>query len=125
MALDPISAGIDLVSKITDKIWPDAGEAERAKIGMIMQTFQGQANIIQAEVASDSWLGSNWRPLIMLMFAGLICARWFGLSFEGITEAEYIEAWGLLKLGIGGYIGGRTVEKIAPSIVKAITGKTE
>ena len=30
----------------------------------------------------------------------------------GITEREYIEIWEILKLGIGGYVVGRSVEKV-------------
>ncbi len=30
------------------------------------------------------------------------------------------EMWGLLKIGIGGYIGARTFEKITPEIIKLV-----
>ena len=34
MALDPLTAALDAGKTIIDKIWPDAGEAERQKVQM-------------------------------------------------------------------------------------------
>jgi len=119
MALDPISSVLDIGKTIIDKIWPDAGESERNKMALILTQFSAQANIIQAEVASGGVLARNWRPLLMLVFGGLIVARWFGYAAPDITPAEYIELWGIVKLGIGGYVVGRSAEKIAPGIMSA------
>lgn len=77
------------------------------------------AGVVQAEVASKFWLAANWRPILMMVFGGLIVARMFGLTAPNISPAEYLELWGLMKLGIGGYIGGRTVEKITPALLTA------
>lgn len=70
------------------------------------------AKIITAEVTNGYWLAAVWRPLLMVFFAVLIGARWFGYMPPNMTEAEVLELYGLLKLGIGGYIGGRSLEKI-------------
>lgn len=128
MALDPITAVADLGSKLMDKFWPDAGEAEKQKMQMFLSVFTSQAQIVAAEASSGNWLTSSWRPITMLVFVALIVARWFGLNASGITEAEYLELWGIIKLGLGGYVMGRSVEKVAPtiaSVVKAVVAKPE
>ena len=78
-----------------------------------------QADIVRAEVAGDSWLARNWRPLLMINFGFLISARMLGLTAPGIGELEWLKLWSILELGIGGYIGGRTLEKVTPQITQA------
>lgn len=78
------------------------------------------ADIVKTEAASSHWLAANWRPLMMLVFAGLVVARFLGYGAPNVTEAEYLELWTLIKIGMGGYVGGRTVEKVAPMIAGAL-----
>ena len=56
----------------------------------------------------------------MLVFVGLIVARWFGWAAPGLSEAEYLKLWSIVEFGLGGYVIGRSVEKIAPSIASAM-----
>jgi hypothetical protein len=84
---------------------------------------QAAADIVKTEAASEHWLASNWRPLLMLVFAGLIVARWFGFTTAGITEAVELKLWSILELGIGGYVIGRSVEKALPSVAEIIKNK--
>jgi len=58
----------------------------------------------------------------MLTFGGLIVARWLGFSAPGISEAEILKLWSIVELGLGGYVIGRSAEKIIPSIA-AMKGK--
>jgi hypothetical protein len=69
-----------------------------------------QASTITTEAKGESWLQRNWRPLTMLSFLILILLSSFGLFSVALAP----EIWGLLKLGIGGYTIGRSLEKIAP-----------
>jgi hypothetical protein len=117
---DPVTAALEAGKTILDKIWPDAGEAERQKVQMALAIFAGQAGIVQAEAASEHWLAACWRPILMLTFGGLIVARWLGWSAPNISEAEVLKLWDIVQLGLGGYVVGRSVEKIAPSIADAI-----
>ena len=59
----------------------------------------------------------------MLVFTGLIVARWFGWSAPNLSEAEYIKLWDIVELGLGGYVVGRSVEKIVPAIADAIKSR--
>lgn len=80
-----------------------------------------QATVITAEAKSESWIARNWRPLIMLQF-GFIIGYNFILapifSVQSIPIPD--DMWQLLKLGLGGYIIGRSVEKIVPEVTKTI-----
>lgn len=80
-----------------------------------------QSNIIVAEAQSGSWLVRSWRPMLMCVFGGiiiydLIAVPLFGLPVVGDTKVVPPEIWSILKIGIGGYIGGRSLEKIADKI---------
>lgn len=74
---------------------------------------KAQAEIIKTEAASQSWLARNWRPIVMMEFAFVIAWNYivapiFSLSSLPLPE----QMWELLKLGMGGYIIGRSAEKI-------------
>jgi len=120
MSLDPLTAALDAGKTILDKIWPDAGEMERSKVQMALAIYAGQAEIVKAEAQSDHWLAACWRPILMLTFGGLIVARWLGWSAPNITEAEVLKLWDIVQLGLGGYVIGRSVEKVVPAIAGAL-----
>jgi hypothetical protein len=86
------------------------------------QFAQEQAKVIIAEATSESWLTRNWRPILMLTFTYII-AHNFVLaplfSFASLPIPDPM--WELLKLGIGGYIGGRSAEYIAEQIGKGMS----
>lgn len=81
---------------------------------------QAAAEVVKAEAASSHWLAANWRPVTMLVFVGLIVARWLGWTAPGMTEAEYLSVYDLIKIGIGGYVVGRSAEKIVPMVAAAL-----
>lgn len=83
------------------------------------QLLDGQQKVIAAEAASSNWLASSWRPITMLTFLALVVCDSFGWLHSPLAP----QAWTLLQVGIGGYTIGRSVEKIAPTIAKAITSK--
>lgn len=120
MAADPITAALEVGGKLMDKFWPDANEAQRARMQQFLAVFTAQAGIVQTEAASSHWLAANWRPLLMLTFGALIVARWFGWAAPNLSEAEYLKLWSIVELGLGGYVIGRSVEKVAPEVVKAM-----
>lgn len=75
------------------------------------------ATIIASENAAGG-LASRWRPLLMLTFAGLIVASWFGYTPPNIDIQNSMidRLFDIVELGIGGYIGGRTLEKVMSGI---------
>jgi len=81
-----------------------------------------QSNIIQTE-AKGGWLQRNWRPGMMVVFAGLLISYWLGYAPENITQQTLDNLFSLLKLGISGYIAARSLEKITPGVMDAIKNK--
>ena len=116
MALDPLTAALDVGGKLIDKFFPDADAEMKNKMNQFMTVFTAQAQIVQAESASSNWLAASWRPITMLTFVALIVARWFGWAAPNLAEAEYLKLWDIVQLGLGGYVIGRSVEKVVPSI---------
>lgn len=84
-----------------------------------VKLLESTTDIIKAEAQGQSWIQRNWRPITMLTFLVLIVCHYLGvLAFE-IAD----QMWMLLQVGIGGYIGGRTLEKVVPSIMDRFGGK--
>ena len=111
-----------IIEKVVDRAVPDKDLAERVKAEARRQILdndskelEAAAAIITAEAKSEHWLTSTWRPLCMLTFTALIVARWFGLTVDIPTEIE-AELWTVVQLGIGGYVAGRSAEKVAEAI---------
>ena len=75
-----------------------------------------QRDTIVAEATSESWLTRTWRPITMLCF---VCIVMYGY----ITGTEIPqELWTVITIGLGGYVGGRTLEKTVPSVITALKG---
>ena len=75
---------------------------------------------MRAEAQGQSWLQRTWRPITMLVFVALIVARWFGWSAPYLSEAETLKMWSIVEVGLGGYVIGRSAEKVVPSVVEAV-----
>jgi len=71
-----------------------------------------QSNIIMSEAKGESWIQRSWRPITMLTFLALAVFDSFGWLPNKLAP----EAWTLLQLGLGGYVIGRSAEKIVPAI---------
>ena len=127
MSLDPVTAALDVGGKLIDRLWPDPAQAAQAKMQLLEMAQKGElaqltasAEIVKAEAASNHWLAANWRPILMLTFGALIVARWFGWAAPNLSVEEYLKLWDIVQLGIGGYVVGRSVEKVVPAIAEAI-----
>lgn len=117
MAADPTSAAKILQMQNTHEEALNKMQTDYATA-----IVNAQGGVIKAEASSGSWLAANWRPILMLSFTAIIVvnylvvpiAQWFGVS-----EAPLIlppDMWALLKIGVGGYIVGRSGEKIARNL---------
>jgi uncharacterized membrane protein (DUF106 family) len=123
----PLTAIFDIGSKLIDKLIPDPSAKAEAQQKLLELQQQGrlaelQADNIEAQeltkrqqsdMASDSWLSKNIRPMTLIA----ILAGYFifaGMSTFGMNANEkYVELlgqWGMLIMSF--YFGGRTLEKI-------------
>lgn len=119
--------------QVAKSLFPDAADEIKRKevenqlsLAVLQHSHaieQAAGEIIKTEAASSHWLAANWRPLTMLTFVILIVARWFGWSAPGLSEAEALALWDIVQLGLGGYVIGRSAEKVVPAIAGALRGK--
>ena len=129
MALDPVSALLDIGGKVIERIWPNPTEAAAAKLELFklqqsgeLAVIAGQLEINKAEAANPNAFVSGWRP-----FIGWVCGVGFGVQFVFGPLAEWGSAlYGHpikfppmdtgtmmpLLLGMLGLGGLRTAEKI-------------
>jgi len=123
-----------VIPSLIDKLFPDPAKAGEAKLKLVELQQNGQladleantkiilagSDVVKTEAASTHWLAANWRPLTMITFTSLIVARWFGWAAPNLSEAEYLKLWDIVELGLGGYVVGRSVEKIVPSLASVL-----
>ena len=116
-ALIPAITGI--IGTLIDKAVPDKDAAEKLKSDLTLellklnkQELKSASSIILAEVQGGSWLQRNWRPGLMVWFAILVGAYWFGFTPENLPPDVVEGLFEAVKLGVGGYIVGRSGEKI-------------
>ena len=84
-----------------------------------------KSSIIIAEAKSESWITRSWRPITMLTFVVLIVLISTGVMDTDALAAVPGQLWTLITIGIGGYMGGRSAEKIVPGIIAAMKKKEE
>lgn len=85
------------------------------------------AQIIVAEAKSESWLTRSWRPLFMVVFMVLLLSFWFGYvppHLLGPMPPIMAEIFLIVKIGIGGYIPARSLEKMVEGFGLKKTLKT-
>lgn len=92
MALDPVTAGIDAVTTIVNKIWPDKTEAEKNQIAAVVQLAQAQTNVDQAEAGSADPL-QHWRGGL-----GWVCVAGYAWTF--VLQPLTIAVCKLLKYSV-------------------------
>jgi hypothetical protein len=114
------------VGNVVDNLVTTDEERAKAKaaIGAIVtrgltDIAQAQAEVLQTEMGG-SWLQRNWRPIVMMMFACILVAEWFGFTDPTISETLELKLLSIVELGLGGYVVGRTVEKVSDTLTKNI-----
>ena len=137
MNLSDLNPLVAIGGKILDRVLPDPVAAEKAKAELLMLQQSGdlavmanetklyeteQNNLtarVQADMASDSWLSKNIRPMtlifLLIAYSGFAIASMFELETRG-AYVELLGQWGMLVMSF--YFGGRTMEKIAERVKK-------
>ncbi len=81
-------------------------------------TVQKQFDVIIAE-AQGNWLQKSWRPLLMLSIVAIVVNNYIIFPYVELFgfKAMLLELpdklWNLLTIGVGGYVVGRSAEKVA------------
>jgi len=108
------------IGKVIDNIFTNDEERLQAKneLTRIIQSKELELQKMQTDVivaeANGNWLQRSWRPILMLAFGFIVIYVKFIAPLFGFTIPELEEDfWNLLQIGIGGYVVGRSAEKIA------------
>ena len=132
-----VGSALKGVSEIADQFITD--DTERAQAKRVLMDAENklvsditkyeatlvetQGSIVLAEAKSDSWLVKNWRPLLMLSITAILIHKYIlypYLSWLIGPEVPVLdlppELFTLLTVGVGGYVVGRSGEKIANTI---------
>jgi len=56
----------------------------------------------------------------MLVFVALIVARRLGWSAPNLGEAEALNLWTIVEIGLGGYVIGRSAERVLRGLVDSM-----
>jgi hypothetical protein len=129
MSIDPITSGIDLITSIISRVWPDKTEQEKAELQVALQEdtnltaiLTHQADIDANEAQSDNLFISGWRPSI-----GWVCSLSFAWQFviqpillfiasatnHPITLPTFdLSTMSTVLFGMLGLSGMRTYEKV-------------
>ena len=89
---------------------------------------KAQQAVIVAEAEGQSWLQRNWRPMMMLFFAVVIgWIVWTGgfVNNRELNPSFVMEILSIIKVGLGGYVIGRSAEKIIPDVADIFNNKNK
>ena len=93
-------------------------------LSLEQSVINAQKEVIVAEANSQSFIARNWRPIMMLTFVFIIANNYIFFPYLQLFGGTAIELaipddmWGLLKIGVGGYVMGRSGEKMVESYSK-------
>jgi Holin of 3TMs, for gene-transfer release len=102
-------------------------ELETAVLDHLSKETEYQRDVVVAEMRSEHWLAACWRPLLMLVLTGFLILIGFFIPLADLIAGHPIRYeprwqqlpvgfWDFLSIGVGGYIGGRSLEKITGQV---------
>lgn len=113
------------IGQVLDKLFTNEEERIKAKneVFKILKEKELELRKMQTEIivteAKGNWLQRSWRPILMLGFGFIVMYNKFFAPAFSLPNAELEgEFWNLLQLGVGGYVVGRSVEKIAKDVIR-------
>jgi hypothetical protein len=123
----PLTAILDVGAKLIDKLIPDPEAKAKAQVELLKLQQEGELAKIQADIAeaqeitkrweadmaSDSWLSKNIRPLALIAIFGAYFLFAMMSAFGYDANQNYVQLlgqWG--QIVFLAYFGGRTAEKI-------------
>lgn len=127
-----ITGVTSLFNNLIDKSVEDKDKANELKAQfaagsqtLISDQLQAAKEVILGEINGDSWLQRTWRPITMLSFVGMIGLYWLGWADTNLTDDIVMALLDIIKIGLGGYVIGRSVEKTAKVIAPALASRKD
>lgn len=102
-------------------------EVEKVIMGTFAEVSKSQADVIMTEMRGENWLQRNWRPIVAVSFAFILAfyalimpamVAWMGVP--PVRTGDLILEWTfqIIMISLGGYIGGRTLEKVVSMVLR-------
>ena len=120
--VERVKGVVSAVGGVIDRLTLPAREKKQLETDLLRIFIEWEKRVMEAqaavltEEARGTWLQRSWRPLVMLTFALIVLAG----TFTSLPMlADTARFWDLLEIGLGGYVVGRSGEKI----VQAFTEK--
>lgn len=121
--VDSIGNAIDKIDKSDEKLELQLKykellmNIEGACIEYESKLLETKSKIVESETKGESWLQRNWRPVLMcicmfIVFNNYVLVPYFHLPVTTLDE----HIWTLMDLGVGGYVAGRSLEKITENL---------
>ena len=110
---------VDSVGGVLDNLITSKEEKLKARESItkliqdgMLTLYKLQVDVVKTEMTGN-WLQRSWRPIIMLSFGFIIVYYYFIAPVFSTPSIDLPDKfWELLKIGIGGYVIGRSAEKI-------------
>ena len=116
MAADPITAGLDAVTAIVSRIWPDKTESEKAQLAAAVQMVSAQTNIDQAEAQSTDplqhWRGGLGWVCVAAYLNNFVLVPW-AQAFHLTVPLLNVESLSTLTLGMLGLGGMHVYQQVS------------
>jgi hypothetical protein len=115
---DQVSSIANLIQTGVDKIFPDADQESKNELTKLVLEIQSHTKIIKEET-SGNHIQRSWRPVLMLAITAIIVNTYLifpyllSMGFRVLIPEIPDKMWILLTIGVGGYIGGRSWEKVS------------
>lgn len=114
---------LDIITKILGHVIPDKDKAAETAV-KLEEAFTKQMELKHSIIAAEAKNGSGlWRVRLMYMCMTMVALHF--VMYEMVPyfivvmdldvwvpqAPEATELWSFLKIGVGGYLGGRSIEK--------------
>jgi preprotein translocase subunit SecF len=129
--VEAASTLVDKIGDAFDKNFTNKEEKLQAKNELLAEAnklvtkvLDAQKEILLSETTGNK-LQRSWRPLVMLAFAFIVVYSFFIQpaffpNAVNISETLPADFWGLLKIGLGGYVIGRSAEKVSHKVADTL-----
>ena len=119
-----IPALIGPVSKLLDQLIEDKDLSKKLKQELELEMLKKQdeltkaaAEVVKAEAQSQHWIVAAWRPILMLVITFIVAMHYAIFPLASLAGYDLMielpnELWTLLQIGVGGYVVGRSGEKM-------------
>jgi len=132
-----VSGVVDSIGDAADDLFTSEQERKKAKrltkkieveleeqlLEVKQQLIKQRGSVLEKEVQGESWYQRAWRPFTMIVFVGVIVAHWFGVAGTHLDPEIQTWLYKVIQLGLGGYVFGRSAEKIAPYARDAVVNR--